>query len=440
MCVFSFTLTVRPLILRLQSPPFGRQCLMKWDSEVVTEGTTHCSGWRGECFEVPEDMRSPPWPGIKDYSTTSLAPHQLIDSAGLAESVSGPDPFDPHSEWSKHCHYTPRLWSPLPEFADSDLRKFVGSSSSSTTPTDLSDYVTGSERSSTTGTEPCKGDFPIAPLFARKRLRIEDITPPDDYAHGNKRARRSRSLETFAKYEGEQSSWATCRIEGLGFPPLSPKLKEKEREPLPLVASPRETSPSEPDLPTLADLSPSPRKSVARRKRTTLDPRRRRVAASADPRRLSPPTWPTSASTSPRRHRLRSRSERRCSVIVVDSDEEDKVWFMSREALKDVKGYLQVKKATGAAVEMPSGGKEGGARLSHTRAERAVCLSSTRPTRKLACTPEVSEEETQTPKRRRSWPETNSYGTNPRTDFVLSSHRGTPESDFTHLCAANGLR
>ena len=47
---------LRSLTPQNQFPPFSRQCLTKWDSEVVTEGTTHCSGWR-KCSTFPPTNR-----------------------------------------------------------------------------------------------------------------------------------------------------------------------------------------------------------------------------------------------------------------------------------------------------------------------------------------------------------------------------------------------
>jgi len=92
-------------------------------------------------------------------------------------------------------------------------------------------------------------------------------------------------------------------------------------------------------------------------------------------------------------------------VVVRDGDEGDKVWFMSEEALQDVKGYLQVKKAAGAAIDVRLGGEEGGVLRS----------SSTRPTRKRGSSPETDNEVSQKPKRRRSWPEMTPYASKTRT-------------------------
>lgn len=96
----------------------------------------------------------------------------------------------------------------------------------------------------------------------------------------------------------------------------------------------------------------------------------------------------------------------------MDSDGEDKVWFISKEALRDVKGYLEMKKAMGAAIEMPSGWIEGDVQHSHLRVERALRPSSTRLTRKRVGLSEEIDEEAQTPKRRRSWPEIDPYRSN----------------------------
>jgi len=103
----------------------------------------------------------------------------------------------------------------------------------------------------------------------------------------------------------------------------------------------------------------------------------------------------------------------------MDSDDEDKVWFMSSEALRDVKAYLQVKKATGEAIEMPSGWMEGGVKHSHLRTERALLSSSALLTKKRVGTPEDNSEEAQKPKRRRSWPEIDPYVSKPNRGSLL---------------------
>ncbi|KAF9654316.1 hypothetical protein BDM02DRAFT_92140 [Thelephora ganbajun] len=402
-------------------PPFGHRYLMKWDSEVVTEGTTHCPGWRGKRFEVPEDMQNPPWSGIKEYTPPTPLPYQPIDFASLVKTAFGPKPFGSHSQWMKHCHYFSCLWSPLPELAASGLKQSVGKSSSSTTRSDFSDYGTGSEHSYTTDTEPSKRDSsPILP-FARKRSRTEDLTRPDDHSFENKRVRRSKSLESVAKYETDPTTWTTRRIGGLGSPSSLSKSKGKEREQPPLTASPRETS-SETDLPTLAELSPNLRKSAGSATRSIASPSRRRALVSTDSHRSSPSTSRTRVSAPPRDHRPQPRSERKCSVIVKDGDEEDKVWFMSKQALQDVKGYLQVKKAVGAAIEVRSGGDlEGDVRHSPLRVERAPRSSSTRLARKRGSGPYDKNEEAQKPKRRRSWPEINPFVSKTRTGSLPCS-------------------
>lgn len=394
-----------PLTSRPQSPPFRRQCLMKWDSEVVTEGTTHCPGWRGERFEVPEDMQSPSWPGFEAPTSFYTPACQHIDSPTTA---FGPEPFNLSSREAEHCHYFTSLWSPLAESAEPGLRKSVGTPSSSTTPIDLSDYASVSERSSITGTELSERDRPATPPLARKRLRTEDLIRSGNYSRESKRTRRSRSLEPITKYGGGQTSWVTRRV----YPP-SPKPNGKEKAPPPLIASLRESSPLEFGLPTL---SPGPKKPAAGSGISTTGSPHKRTLTFADPRRPSPSTRRTLAIDS--RRGLRPEDEKRCSVVIKDGDEEDKVWYMSREALQDVKGYLQVKKATGAAMEMPL---EKDVRHSSLRVERVLRLPSTRPIRKRTSALEDNDEGARKPKRRRSWPEIDPYASKPRTGSLLCS-------------------
>jgi len=389
---------------------------MKWDSEVITEGTTHCPGWRGKRFEVPEDMRNPLWPGIKDYTPPVPLLYQPIDFASLVKTAFGGKPFRSHSQWMKHCRYFPYLWSPLPEPTTSGLKRSV-ETSSSTTSSGSSDYGSCGEHSSTTDSEPSKEDRSTSP-FARKRSRTEDFTRPDDYSDGNKRTCRPKFVETLFEYGVDQASWTIRRVGELGSPPPS-KSKGKEREPPPSVTPPRETSASEGESPTFAGLSPNPGRSTgSATRRPTANPYHRRASCSTDSRRSSPSraSPPTRRTALPRDCHPRSKSERKCSVVVKDGDEEDKEWFMSREVLQDVKGYLQVKKAAGAAIEvLRSGGEGGPIRHSHLRVERILRSPSTRPTRKRTGSPEDNNEETQKPKRRRSWPEIDLYASKIRT-------------------------
>ena len=112
----------------------------------------------------------------------------------------------------------------------------------------------------------------------------------------------------------------------------------------------------------------------------------------------------------------------RYSIVVKDSGEEDKVWFMSRETLQDVKGYLQVKKAAGAAMEMRLEDEEGSVPHPHPpRIEMALRSPSARQTMKRTGTPENDNEETQKPKRRRSWPEIDAYAPEPHAGSPLCS-------------------
>lgn len=397
------SLTARP-----QFPPFSRQCLTKWDSDVVSEGTTHCQGWSGRRFEVPEEMQNPPWPGIKDYTPPTPPPYQPIDFPGLVKRALGPEPFGSHSQWMKHCHYFSCLWSPPLESSLPGYKQSVGTSSSSATSSDSLDYGSCSEHSSTPDTEPPKKFSSPMPPFTRKRSRTEDFTRPAGYRHGIKRLRRSKSLESLAEHEVDPTSWTTSQVRKLDSPPSPSKSKGKGRELAPSFASRRESSPSEADLPALADPSPNLRKPVGRAaRRSTAKHSCRRASAPTDLPRESPvrsslPAGRTLATASPRDYRPRRKSERSCSVVVKDGDEGDKVWFMSREALQDVKGYLQVKKATGAAMEIRSGGEEGDVRQSHLRAERILHSSSTRSTRKRTSSPEDDSEGVQKPKRRRT--------------------------------------
>ena len=392
---------------RNQFPPFRSRCLMMWDSEVASEGTTHHPGWRGKRFDVPEDMRNPPWPGIRDYTPPTPPPYQPIDFAGLVKRVFGRKPFGSHSQWMQHCRYFAYMWSPPPEPTVSGLKHSVGTSSSSSTSSGSSDYGGASERSSTTNTEPSKRDRSPVPPFLRKRLRTEEFIRPDDYSSRNKRTRRSKPLGDVVEHEVDPASWATVPVGGLGSPLSVFKSKGKKRGSPPLVASPQEVSAPEIDLPTLTNLSPSPRKL--------------NEGATKSTRRLGPmthshlPSARTLVTTPPR-----PKSERKCSVVVKDGDE-DKVWLMSEETLQDVKGYLQVKKAAGAAVEVHLGDEEGGVRYSQPRVERFLCSPSTRPARKRSSSPEGDDDGAQKPKRRRSWPAANPYVSEHRTDSLPCS-------------------
>ena len=383
---------------------------MKWDSEVASEGTTHHPGWRGKRFEVPEDMRNPPWSGIKDYTPPTPPLYQPIDFAGLVKRAFDRKPFGSHSQWMEHCRYFPSLWSPLPEPTVSSLKQSVGTSSSSRTSSGSSDYGDVSEHSSTANTEPSKRDrFPV-PLPLRKRLRTEEFIRPADYSSRSKRARRSISLESTVEHEVDPTSWATRPVGVLGSPLVVSKSKGKERESPPLVTTPRKMFGSEMDLPTLANLSPSPRKSSGSATKSAVSCPR--TPGPIRSRRSSARTLVTAPQ--------RPKSERKCSVVVKDGDE-DEVWLMSEETLQDVKGYLQVKKAAGAAIEVHLGGEEDGVRHSYPRVEKALYLPSTRPAKKRSSSLEDDNGEARKPKRRRSWPAAHPYISKPRTDSLPSS-------------------
>ena len=376
---------------------------MKWDSEIVNEGTTHHPGWRGKRFEVPEDIRNPPWPGIKEYTPPTPPPYQSVNFAGLVKRAFGRKPFGSHSQWMEHCRYFTCLWSTLSEPTVSGLKQSVGTSSSSKTSSGSSDYGDVSENSSTTNTEPSKRDRSPVPPFLRKRSRTGEFTRPDDYSCSNKRARRSKSLENYAEHEVDPTSWTTRPVGGLYSPLPQSKSKGKERESLCSATTPQEIPALEIDLPTLTNLSPTPRKP---RKSAT------KLTASCPPYRSSTRTL---GSPSPR-----PKSERKCSVVVKDGDE-DKLWLMSEEALRDVKGYLQVKKAAGAAIEMHLGGEEGGVGHPYPQAEEVLRSPSTRPARKRSSSPEDNSGEAQDRKRRRSWPAASPYASKPHTDSPLCS-------------------
>ena len=371
-----------------QSLPFTRKCLMKWDSEVVTEGTTHCPGWTGQRIEVPEDMRTPPWPGVEGRAPFSTPPRQPIDSDPVKTTLA-PSPFSSHGQRTKPSHYSPCLWSPVIESVASGLKKPTGTYSSPASPIDFSDYATGSERSSTSGSEPSEGGHPATPPFAGERLIAGDLTRPNDHSRGNKRTRRSNSFESFVHYQGDQASWITHRIERPGPQDLSP----------------------------LSDLAPSPGKSSTGSTRSSIDSSRSRASTFTDP--FSTRRKPANAL--PRPSCLRPTSERTCSIVVMDGDEEETVWFMSKGALRDLKGYLQVKKARGVAIEMPSGWKEDDVGRSDPRVGRALRSPFARLTRKRVGTPEDNDEEAQKPKRRRSWPEIDPCASKPNRGPLLRS-------------------
>ena len=394
---------------------------MKWDSEFATEGTTHCPGWKGKRFEVPEDMQSPPWPGIKDYSPPTPLPYQPVDFAALVKSAFGRKAFTSHSRWMKECHYFPYLRSAPLEPAVPNLERSVGASSSSTTSSGSSDYGGRSGYGSTTDVESPRRDHSPASLFVRKHPRTEEFSRPDDYPYRNKRARRSKSLESVFEHEVDPAPWAIHPVGELGSPLSLFKSKGKEREPPPSATSTRNVSFSA-NFPTLTNSSPNPRRSDGSVTRSTPGcPRRRRLMT------RSPQSSPTQSTRSSARTPIavspRRKSERECSVVVRDGDEEDKVWLMSEEALQDVKGYLQVKKAAGGAIEVHLGGEEGGVRHSHLQVESAPRSSSTRPTRKRGSNPEDNHDEALKPKRRRSWPEINPYPSKPRAGSLLYNNR-----------------
>ena len=367
-------------------------------------------------------MQLPPWPGIKDYTPPTPPPYQPIDFAALAKGAFRREPFGSHVQWMKRCHYLPFLWSP-PESTVSDDEESSGtsSSSSSSTSSGPSDYGSCSEDSLVTDTELPKRDRSTPPS-PRKRLRAEDFTRLDDCTRENTRQHGLKSLEP--EHEVDPASWTTRRVKGLDPPP--PLWKRREREGLPSLTPPRESSPSEAGLPALADLSPNPRKPVRCTTRSLkANPPPRRASTSGDS------GWPpssrsfsssrrSSVAASPRGYHPWRKSERKCSVIVKDSDGEDQVWVMSREALEDVRGYLQVKKAKGVAMEVRSGGEESDVRHLHLRADRILHATSTRPTKKRT-SPECGGEEKQKQKRPRSWPDTNLYASESHTGSLLCS-------------------
>jgi hypothetical protein len=396
----SFVRNLRLLTSRNQCPPFSIQSLMAWDSEVISEGTNHCQGWRGMCFEVPQDMRTPPWPGIKDCAPPSLV-YRPTDFAFLVKTAFGQNQFVSHSQWMKRCRYLKHLWSPLPESAGSDPDHPAPPSMPSLGTT----YFDDSEDDSASTSESSKRDCSPAPLSPRKRSRAEESARPDDPSYGNKRARGSKASETFGEYEGDLTSWTTCPEEP-GPPSSISRSKGKEIErPSPTVSL-REILASDTDPAIFADdpqgLAGTTTKSIAM----------------SSPARSISPNSRTRTAASPRK---RPKSERKCAVIVKDSNEEDKVWLMSEGAMQDVKGYLQVKKAAGAAIEVHQGGEEDSVRRSHLRVEKLLRSSSTGPSKKRTSGPERNSAGAQKSKRRRSWPEYGSYASESSTGSLPSS-------------------
>ena len=355
-------------------------------------------------------MRNPPWPGIEDYAPPTPPPYQPVDFAGLVKRAFGREPFSSHNQWMKHCHYFPYLWSSLPESVVPRNRLSVRMAPSLTTSSGSSDYGGCDEHSSTSDIEHSKKARSPTPPFARKRSRAEDLARRDDYSHGNKRTRGSKSLEPLSEHEVDPSSWATRRVRRLDSRSSSSKSKGKERELPPPSASLLESSPSEADLRTFADLSPNRWDSIeSAARRSTAKSSRRRAPASVDscqssPSRPSPSIRQPLANASSRECHPRRKSEKKCSIVVKDGYGEDRMWLVSREALQDVKGYLQIKKATGAAIEVREEEEEGGIRHSHLRDDKLLCSSPIRPTRKRTSSPEDASEEMQKSKRRRSWP------------------------------------
>ena len=119
----------------------------------------------------------------------------------------------------------------------------------------------------------------------------------DNYTRGNKRKRELKSLETCAGRQQDQHLWAACRIGGPGFP-------------------------AEPDLPTLADISPAPRKPAAGSRRTTVGSRYRRISASTNPVTTLNPVDASDSFSTGSQSLAEIREE--CSVVVMDGEEEDR--------------------------------------------------------------------------------------------------------------------
>ena len=338
-------------------------------------------------------MQLPPWPGIKDYTPPTPPPYQPIDFAALVKGAFRVEPSGSHGQWMKRCHYLQFLWSPSePTVSDDEESSGTSSSSSSSTSSGPSDYGSCSEDSPVTDAELPKRDRSTPPS-PRKRPRAEGFTHPDDCTHENTRQHGLKSLEP--EYEVDPASWTTRRVKGLD--PPAPLWKVREREGLPSLTT--------------------------RGLKANLPPRR--ASASGDSglppsSRSFSSSRRSSVAASPRGYHPWRKSEGKCSVIVKDSDGEDQAWVMSREALEDVRGYLQIKKATGVAMEVRSGGEESDVRHLHLRADRILHMSSTRPAKKRT-SPEDGGEEKQKQKRPRSWPDTNIYAFESHTDSLLCS-------------------
>ena len=94
----------------------------------------------------------------------------------------------------------------------------------------------------------------------------------------------------------DQHFWAACRIGGPGFP-------------------------SEPDLPTLVDISPAPRKPAAGSRRTTVGSRYKRISASTNPVATLNPADASDSFSTGSQSLVKIREG--CSVGVMNNKEED---------------------------------------------------------------------------------------------------------------------
>ena len=120
-------------------------------------------------------------------------------------------------------------------------------------------------------------------------------TPPQTTTRLEMSGNASRS---HSERQQDQHFWAACRIGGPGFP-------------------------SEPDLLTLADISPAPRKPAAESRRTTIGSRYRRTSASTNPVTTLNPADASDSFSTGSQSLAKFREE--CSVVVMDSEEEDSV-------------------------------------------------------------------------------------------------------------------
>ena len=144
----------------------------------------------------------------------------------------------------------------------------------------------------------------------------------DNYTRGNKRNRKLKSLETCGSANKTNIPGRHAELGDrvcLGFRPSG---KERERTASCVFVS-MGGFPSEPGLPTLADISPALRKPAAGGRRTTIGSRYRHVSASTNPVATLNPADASDPFPTGSQPMAKIREER--SVVAMDGEGEDGV-------------------------------------------------------------------------------------------------------------------